>query len=64
MSDDDGYISPEFDLPDIPSGEEEEDMPPPKRNKLSSQIKDTRRSRNGNDFEDDEELALRLLRRQ
>ncbi|KAG6811624.1 hypothetical protein H0H92_006588 [Tricholoma furcatifolium] len=55
LSDDDGYVSPEFDLPDLPS-EDEEDMvaPFPKRSRLSHH-QDT--------IEDDEELALRLLRR-
>ncbi|KAG6865184.1 hypothetical protein C0991_004627 [Blastosporella zonata] len=63
--DDDGYVSPEFDLPDMSSDEEEEMAPPPfKRSKLSD-----RHSGGGdaraydNTVEDDEELALRLLRR-
>ncbi|KAG6909727.1 hypothetical protein DXG01_015715 [Tephrocybe rancida] len=61
LSDDDGYVSPEFALPDLSSDYEEDMAPPPsKRSKPSG-----RRSGNidGNTVEDDEELALRLLRR-
>ncbi|KAG6857518.1 hypothetical protein H0H87_002143 [Tephrocybe sp. NHM501043] len=65
LSDDDGYVSPEFDLSDVPSDEDEDMAPPPwKRNKFSdrsSGVRDVRMQ--GNTIEDDEELALRLLRR-
>jgi ATP-dependent RNA helicase DDX10/DBP4 len=53
--DEDGYISPGFELP---SEGDEEDMPPPlKRSKHSTSFKD-----NSKGLEDEEELALRLLR--
>ncbi|KAF9564064.1 DEAD-domain-containing protein [Agrocybe pediades] len=65
-SDDDGYVSPEFDLPSASSDEEDDDMAPPpsKRNKFdqkshgrpASHVVDT-------GLEDEEELALRLLGR-
>lgn len=53
----DGYISPGFELP---SEGDEEDMPLPpplKRSKHSTSFKD-----NSKELEDEEELALRLLR--
>jgi len=59
VSDDGGYISPEFDLP----SDEDEDLPPPtKRNKTSG-------SKSGgphplhSTLEDEEELALQFLRK-
>ena len=61
-SEDDGYVSPEFDLPDLPTDEEEEmAAPPSKRTKFGSVsskpvIKFTA-------LDDEEELALRLLGR-
>lgn len=61
LSDDDGYVSPEFDLP---SDDEEEDdtmLPPPKRSKPWSGLKSRRAVENT--IEDEEELALQLLRR-
>ncbi|KAF8062332.1 P-loop containing nucleoside triphosphate hydrolase protein, partial [Lyophyllum atratum] len=59
LSDDDGYASPTFDLPDL--SEDEDEMPPPsKRNKTSARHDNIRR---GDSIEADEELALRLLRR-
>lgn len=51
LSEDDGYVSPEFDLPSSDDEDEPESPPPLKR----ARIRD--------DIEDDEELALRLLRR-
>ncbi|KAF5325153.1 hypothetical protein D9619_009771 [Psilocybe cf. subviscida] len=59
---DDGYVSPEFDLPDLPSDEEEDMAPPPsKRNKLD--FKGSKHITHDDDLDDDEELALRLLGR-
>jgi ATP-dependent RNA helicase DDX10/DBP4 len=49
ISDDDGYVSPVFDLP----SSSDDDVPPPKRNK-TFQIPQT--------IDDEEEIALRLLR--
>lgn len=61
---DDGHISPEFDLPDLPSDEEENDLPPPsKRSKTSTSTVYTRRPTVNDTLEEDEEMALRLLRR-
>ncbi|KAF9463268.1 ATP-dependent RNA helicase dbp-4 [Collybia nuda] len=54
-SDDDGYVSPEFDLPNLPS-EDEEMAPPPKRNKVLHNNPSY-----SNTVEEDEELALQLL---
>lgn len=48
-SDDDGYVSPEFDLP----SESEEESRPSKRSKVA---------RPSSALEDEEELALALLR--
>jgi ATP-dependent RNA helicase DDX10/DBP4 len=66
QSDDDGYISPEFDLPDLPTDEEEEmAAPPSKKTKFasfsskSSGIKFTHKD----SLDEEEELALRLLSR-
>ena len=67
QSDDDGgYISPEFDLPDLPTDEEEEmAAPPSKKSKFASfsskpiGIKSTYKD----SLDDEEELALRLLGR-
>lgn len=57
MSDDDGYESPEFDLP---SENEHSDGPPAAKRSKPSKV-------SSNDveptLEDEEELALRLLRR-
>lgn len=61
-SDDGGYISPEFDLPDLATDEEEEmTVPPSKKTKFSSEpvMKSTHKS----PLDEEEELALRLLGR-
>jgi len=55
--DDDGYISPEFDLPDVGSSEDEEEPPPPSKRSRTVASQSER-----NTLEDDEELALQLLR--
>lgn len=57
IPDDDGYVSPDFDLPS--ASEDDEDVPPPpkKRNKTLA----TGPPRTS--LEDEEELALQLLRR-
>ena len=63
---DDGHISPEFDLPDLPSDQEENDLPPPsKRSKTSASTStmSTRQPTVNDTLEEDEEMALRLLRR-
>lgn len=59
-SDDDGYISPDFDLPELSSEDEDTFAPPSKRNKTSYQQQSSLHAENT--VEDDEELALRLLR--
>ena len=61
LSDDDGYISPDFNLPDLPSEDEDMAPPPSKRNKNKAGF--NRRSKNLTNLEDEEELALRLLGR-
>ncbi|KAG5352132.1 hypothetical protein C0989_003600 [Termitomyces sp. Mn162] len=63
-SDDDGYVSPEFDLPD--SSEDDEDLiaPPSKRSKISDRHGGGKNTRiYETTVEDDEELALRFLRK-
>lgn len=64
LSEDDGYVSPEFDLPDL-SSDNEDFEPPTKRNKASHvDFASHSKSRSGNDtIEDEEALALELLRR-
>ncbi|KAF9485667.1 DEAD-domain-containing protein [Pholiota conissans] len=61
-SDDDGYVSPEFDLPDLPSEDEDMAPPPSKRNKFDSSNKNPKASADVG-LDDEEELALRLLGR-
>lgn len=56
-SDEDGYISPEFDMP---SEDDVQDTPPPPPLKRSKRSASTKTDSNG--LEDEEELALRLLR--
>lgn len=58
-SDDEGYVSPEFDLPSDSGSEEEEAMwaPPPAKRSKTTHAEPRRTA-----MEDDEELALRLLR--
>ena len=55
---DDGYVSPEFDLPPASDDEEDDRGPsrPAKRFKKAPQEEDM-------DLDDDEQLALRLLRK-
>jgi len=61
LSDDDGYVSPDFDLPNLPSEDEDMVPPPSKRNKNEAGF--NRHSKNLTSLEDEEELALRLLGR-
>ncbi|EMD36799.1 hypothetical protein CERSUDRAFT_114703 [Gelatoporia subvermispora B] len=60
--DDDGYVSPEFDLPSGSDSEDERDHwePPSKRAKVSSAK--SRAPAADNSLQDEEELALQLLR--
>ncbi|KIJ63585.1 hypothetical protein HYDPIDRAFT_29379 [Hydnomerulius pinastri MD-312] len=61
LSDDDGYVTPDFDIPSE-SDEESDFAPPPlKRAKATSMSKPRRPT--AEDIEDEEELALRLLRK-
>ncbi|KAG5651590.1 hypothetical protein H0H81_008111 [Sphagnurus paluster] len=55
LSDDDGYVSPTFDML---SDDEDDMLPPSKRNKTS-----TRHDRSEKSLDDDEQLALKLLHR-
>jgi ATP-dependent RNA helicase DDX10/DBP4 len=66
QSDDGGYISPEFDLPDLPTDEEEEmaAAPPSKKTKFGSfSSKPGNKSAHKYLLDEEEELALRLLGR-
>lgn len=64
QSDDDGYISPEFDLPDLPTDEEEEmAAPPSKKTKSFSSKSIGTKSTYKDSLDEEEELALRLLGR-
>ena len=66
QSDDDGYISPEFDLPDLPTDEEEETAAPPsKKTKFASFSSKSigTKSTYKDSLDEEEELALRLLGR-
>ncbi|KII91775.1 hypothetical protein PLICRDRAFT_173579 [Plicaturopsis crispa FD-325 SS-3] len=59
LSDDDGYVSPEFDLPSGSDDDADEFVPPPsKRHKVSESKRPSAPT-----IEDDEELALSLLRK-
>ena len=61
---DDGYVSPEFDLPDSGSEDERDTGPPPKRGSGKSRHESPpikKRKTEHNALEDEEELALRLL---
>ena len=64
QSDDDGYISPEFDLPDLPTDEEEEMAAPPSKKTKSFLSKSIgTKSTYKDSLDEEEELALRLLGR-
>ena len=67
QSNDDGYISPEFDLPDLRQSDEEEEMAPPpsKRTKFDSFSSKLigNKSTYKDSLDEEEELALRLLGR-
>ncbi|KAJ7120979.1 P-loop containing nucleoside triphosphate hydrolase protein [Mycena epipterygia] len=58
VSDDDGYVSPEFDLPSDSGSDEETWAPPPPTKRSKTSHTEPHRTA----IEDDEELALRLLR--
>ncbi|KAI6112360.1 DEAD-domain-containing protein [Pisolithus croceorrhizus] len=58
LGDEDGYVTPEFDLPS--ESESDVELPPPKRKKPSASGSSLSRPQN---LEDEEELALRLLRK-
>ncbi|KAG6886098.1 hypothetical protein C0993_002617 [Termitomyces sp. T159_Od127] len=64
-SDDDGYVSPEFDLPDLSDEDEDVIAPPSKRSKISDHHHDGGKLDpiHRNTVEEDEELALRFLRK-
>ncbi|CAA7266168.1 unnamed protein product [Cyclocybe aegerita] len=67
VSEDDGYVSPEFDLPDLPSGEDEDTPPHPSKRAKFGHPQSSKDRKHGIDIdtglEDEEELALRLLGR-
>ncbi|TFK67648.1 ATP-dependent RNA helicase dbp-4 [Pluteus cervinus] len=65
LPEDDGYTSPEFNLPDLPSDEEESPPPARKRNKTKYRTPNDNLSfsTQPTTMEDDEALALKLLRR-
>ena len=60
VEEDEGYVSPDFDLPSDSASEEEEELtaPPAKRAKGASSRKDKTEKSNLADYE---ELAIRLL---
>ncbi|KAF8909649.1 P-loop containing nucleoside triphosphate hydrolase protein [Gymnopilus junonius] len=69
-SDDDGYVSPEFDLPSEDDDDDGDMAPPPsKRNKFDSHTSTSSRNKRSTNhlsdtrLDDEEELALRLLGR-
>ncbi|KAI0372411.1 DEAD-domain-containing protein [Pilatotrama ljubarskyi] len=60
LSDDDGYVSPEFDLPSASEDEESEyERPPPKKAKTTAA---NHKKPEGTTLEEEEELALQVLR--
>ena len=59
---DDGYITPDFDLPSENEGEDDVVLPPPKRTKSSSWSK-SGHAAEPHDVNDEEEMALQLLRK-
>ncbi|KAF8557492.1 DEAD-domain-containing protein [Imleria badia] len=59
---DDGYATPDFDLPSEDEREDDVVLPPPKRTKSSSMSK-VGRAAQPRDIEDEEDMALRLLRK-
>ena len=63
--DDDGYVSPDFDLPSESGDEEDNDLPAAKRSKILHGGNSTGNPsmRSALAVEEDEELALSLLRR-
>ncbi|EIM87449.1 DEAD-domain-containing protein [Stereum hirsutum FP-91666 SS1] len=61
VDDDDGYVSPDFDLPPASSEDEDDAPPPPKRSKHHQTPQSSRRE-DISTLEDEEELALRMLR--
>jgi ATP-dependent RNA helicase DDX10/DBP4 len=66
QSDDGGYISPEFDLPDLPTDDEEEmAAPPSKKTKFGSSFSSKTENKSTDKYllDEEEELALRLLGR-
>ena len=65
QSDDDGYISPEFDLPDLATDEEDMAAPPSKKTKFGSSSSKpvVTKSTYKDSLDEEEELALRLLGR-
>ena len=63
QSDDGGYISPEFDLPDVATDEEEEMKAPPSKKIKFGSSKTENKSSHKYLHDEEEELALRLLGR-
>ena len=61
--DDAGYISPDFDLPEHPSEDEDMAPPPSKRNKTEPGSSQRTKNSATTFLEDEEEFALRLLGR-
>jgi ATP-dependent RNA helicase DDX10/DBP4 len=59
---DDGYVSPDFGLPSEDENEDDVVLPPPKRTKSSAKLRSGRAVELGS-IEDEEEMALRLLRK-
>lgn len=60
---DDGYVSPEFDLPSSGDEDNESAPPPAKRSKLQTPNSSNQNQQRTRTIEDEEELALRFLRK-
>ncbi|KAF9021679.1 DEAD-domain-containing protein [Hymenopellis radicata] len=60
VGEDDGYMSPDFDLPEVDSDDDDDEPPPPSKRTRTSSLGGNKSQ--SHTIEDDEELALQLLR--
>ncbi|KAI0772732.1 DEAD-domain-containing protein [Trametes elegans] len=61
LSEDDGYVSPDFGLPSASENDDSEDERPPSKRPKTTAVRSTRPSA-GTTLEEEEELALQMLR--